>query len=282
VAVYDPKTASYAESTADTGNVGGSASWVDIPGMSQSITLDAPKHVQMSLTGTEYVAGTGQAYCSYRFVIDGTPLGDATYGQALAVNDPTTGWWSPVAVKWGQDMTAGAHTIKAQLSNTSTTATCSAGQGNNAYARFRLFTTQSAQGGASTSTESTGGPNILTTGSTWTSIGLSSTFSVTAPTPVQLEMAGTEDTVNGTSGHCSWRFVLDGAPLGDPNYGQAIDIGGTATSWWTPAALLYGETLPAGQHMVDVQVRNSSSSGDCGANGDAKAYGRSRLFVRVP
>jgi hypothetical protein len=283
VAAYDPKDAFYAESTGDTGNIGNSSNWVDIPGVTLAISLASPKHVQMALTGTEYVAGTGPAYCSYRLVIDGTPLGDPTYGQALAVNDPMTGWWSPVAVKWGQDMDAGAHTIKAQLSNTSTVGTCSAGQGNNGYAKFRLFATQSAQGGLNSSAESTGGPDILTTGSTWTPIpGLAASFTVTAPTQVQMEMAGIEETTNGTSGHCSWRFVLDGTPLGDPNYGQVINVGGAATAWWTTAALLYGETLPAGKHTVSVDIRNSSNSGDCGTNGDGKGYGRARLFVRVP
>jgi hypothetical protein len=284
VAAYDPKSAFYAESTGDTGPISNSTTWVDIPGVAISFNLDAPKHVQMSLTGTEYVASAsvGQGYCSYRFVIDGASQGDATYGQALAVNDAATGWWSPVALKWGQDMIAGAHTVKAQLSNPSTTATCDAGQGNNAYARFRLFATQSAQGGPNASAESTGGPNILTTGSAWTPIGLSASFDLTAPTPMQLEMAATETTTNGTSGHCSWHFVLDGAPLGDPTYGQAINVGATATAWWTPAALLYGETIPAGKHTVDVEVRDTSSTGDCGTNGDAKAYGRARLLVRAP
>jgi len=282
VAAYDSTDAFYAESTGDTGPIMGSPNWVDIPGVAISINLAAPKHVQMSLTGTEYVAGAGPAYCSYRFVIDGAPLGDATYGQALAVNDPNTGWWSPVAIKWGQDMTAGAHTIKAQLSNTSPSGSCAAGQGNNGYAKFRLFATQSAQGGPNASVESTGGPNVLGSTSAWTPVGLDAAFSVTAPTHVQLEMAGTEVTTTGTSGHCSLRFVLDGAPLGDPSYGQVINVGATATAWWTPAALLYGETLPAGKHTVSVEVRNSSSSGDCGTNGDAKGYGRSRLFVRVP
>jgi hypothetical protein len=122
----------------------------------------------------------------------------------------------------------------------------------------------------------------LTTGSAWTPIGLSASFDLTAPTPVQLEMAATETTTNGTSGHCSWHFVLDGAPLGDPTYGQAIDVGATATAWWTPAALLYGETIPAGKHTVDVEVRDTSSTGDCGTNGDAKGYGRARLLVRAP
>ena len=282
VAAYDPKDAVYAESTGETGQIQNTTTWADIPGVTVSMNLATPKHVQMSLTGTEYVAGTNQAYCSYRLVIDGAPLGDATYGQALAVNDSTTGWWSPVAVKWGQDMTGGAHTIKAQMTNPSASAFCNAGAGNAGYAKFRLFVTQSAQGGPNASVESTGGPNVLGSTSAWTAIGLSASFSVSAPTPVQLEMAATEVTTTGTSGQCSWHFVLDGTPLGEPSYGQAINMGATATAWWTPTALLYGETLPAGKHTVAVEVRNGGSSGDCGTNGDAKPYGRARLFVRVP
>src|SRR5438445_5896553 len=185
-------------------------------------------------------------------------------------------------MKWGQDLPAGAHKIKAQLSNSSTTATCNAGQGNNAYARFHLFVTQSAQGGPTTSVESTGGPDIFKSTSAWTPIALSASFSVTAPTQVQLEMAATQETTTGTSGHCAWRYVIDGAPLGDATHGQAINIGSTATTWWTTTALLWGQSFDAGKHTVSVEVRNSSSSGDCGTNGGALPYGRARLFVRVP
>jgi hypothetical protein len=282
VTAYDPNDAWYVESTAETGNLA-PGPFVDIPGVSTSITLATNRHVQVSLTGTQYADGVmDEGACAYRLVIDGAPLGDATYGQAIAIGDGSTGWWAPVSLKYGMDMTAGAHTISAQLSNSAAEgATCNAGQGNNAYARFRMFVTSSPTGGVNTSVESTGGPNILGSLSPWTPIGLSATFSVSAPTPVQLEMAGTEETLSG-SGHCSWHFVIDGLALGDLTYGQAINVGSGATTWWTAMSLLWGQSFDAGSHTISVEVSNSSNSGDCGTNGDALPYGRARLLVRAP
>jgi hypothetical protein len=111
--------------------------------------------------------------------------------------------------------------------------------------------------------------------------GLATTFNLAAETHVQLEMAGTERTMSG-SGHCAWRFVVDNMPLGDPNHGQAINVGDGATTWWTATPLLWGQSFTAGMHTVSVEVRNSSNSGDCGTNGDGLAYGRARLLVRGP
>jgi hypothetical protein len=94
-------------------------------------------------------------------------------------------------------------------------------------------------------------------------------------------MAGTEETVSG-SGQCSWHFVIDGLPLGDLTYGQAINVGSGATTWWTAMSLLWGQSFDAGSHTVSVEVSNSSNSGNCGTNGDALPYGRARLLVRAP
>ncbi len=284
VSAYDPKSAWYAESNAEVSSLGGT--FVDIPGLSVSTTLTAAQHVQVSMTGTQYVGGTtpgvGEGYCSYRLVIDGTPLGDTTYGQELAVGDVASGWWSPVSLKYGQDLTAGAHVIKAQLANPSTSATCYADQGNNPYARFRMFVSASPTGGPNVSVESTGGPTIEGSNSAWTDVGLTASFKVSAPTNAQLEMAATQETTTGTSGQCAWHFVIDGLPLGDVNNGQAVNVGSTATTWWTSSTLLWGQTFAAGSHTIGVEVRNSSTSGDCGTNGDVLPYGRARLLVRVP
>ena len=91
VVAYDPKDALFVSSTGEASAIG-TSTYVDIPGVSASLQLAAPRHVQISLAGTQYTAGPGPGYCSYRVVIDGAPLGDATYGQALAVVDPATGW----------------------------------------------------------------------------------------------------------------------------------------------------------------------------------------------
>ncbi|HSQ66791.1 MAG TPA: hypothetical protein VLM85_26410 [Polyangiaceae bacterium] len=281
VSAHDPKTAWYVESTGETGPLA-PGPFTDIPGVSASMTLPASRHVQASLTGSELVGGTGEGYCAYRLVIDGTPQGDPTQGQAIAVGDVATGWWAPVALKYGVDMIAGSHTISAQVSNSSSQGgTCNAGAGNAAYARFRLFVTSSPIGGPNVSAESTGPAQILGSTSPWTPVaGLSATFSISAPTQVQLEMAATEQTISG-SGHCAWRFVIDGQPFGDLNHGQAINVG-SSTTWWTETSLLWGQSFDTGPHTVSVDVSNSSNSGDCGTNGDGAPYGRAHLLVRAP
>jgi hypothetical protein len=281
VSAHDPKSAWYVESTGETGPLG-PGPFTDIPGVSASLTLSAKRHVQASLTGSQLVAGTGEGHCAYRLVIDGTPLGDPAHGQAIVVGDVAAGWWAPVSLKYGLDMDAGAHTISAQVSNSSPQGgTCNAGTGNQQYARFRLFVTSSPVGGPDVSVESTGAAQILGSTSAWTAVGgLNATFSVTAPTQVQLEMAATEQTISG-SGHCAWRFVIDGSPFGDLTHGQAINVG-SSTTWWTETSLLWGQSFDAGSHTVSVEVRNSSTTGDCGTNGGAAPYGRARLLVRAP
>lgn len=105
-------------------------------------------------------------------------------------------------------------------------------------------------------------------------------FNVPAKRHLQLELAATQRTMSG-SGHCAWRFLIDGTPLGDSTHGQAINIG-DGTTWWTPTPLVWGQTFDAGPHTVLAQVRNSSNSGDCGANGDGAPYGGARLLIRAP
>ncbi len=278
---HDTQQAWYAESTSETGAQppGG---WIDIPGVSVPITLTTPGHVQMSLSGSELAQGGVASHCAYRLLVDAAPLGDPTHGQTLAVGDNGGGWWAPVSLKWGQNLAVGAHTVSAQMSNSSAAGgTCNAGAGNAAYGRFRLFVNASPQSGPSTSVESAGGAYILSSGSAWTGIGgLSTTFNLPIPNHVQFEMAATERTTSG-SGHCAWRYVIDGAPLGDATHGQAINVGDGANAWWTSTPLLWGQDLAAGSHTVSVELRNSSSSGDCGTNGDGAPYGRGRLLVRA-
>ncbi len=283
IAAYDPQSAWYAESTGETGARASGSGWTDIPGVTVSFTLGAADHVQMSMAGSELGQGSGEAHCAYRLVVDGTPLGDPNHGQAISVDDVGGGWWAPVGIDYGEDMASGAHTVKAQVATTAATGgTCNAGQGNQDYAKFRLFVDASPQGGLATSVESAGGADILGSTSQWVTIGgLSATFDVTTPRHLLLDFAATERTLSG-SGHCAWRYVVDGTPLGDPNHGQAINVGDGATTWWTLTPLLWGQNFDAGSHTVSVQLRNSSTSGDCGTNGDGLAYGRARLLVRAP
>ncbi|MBI5536810.1 MAG: hypothetical protein HY898_29080 [Deltaproteobacteria bacterium] len=283
IQAYEPGEAWYAESTGETGALGSTSAWVDIPGANLSMALPGDRHVQFSVQGTQYATGTAQAHCAYRFVLDGAPLGDPNHGQAIVVGDVDQGWWEPVTIKYGAPLTAGNHTIKVQTRNSGAAGgSCNAAGNNLPYSRFHLFAAASATGGATQSFESTGGSQVLGSNSAWTAVaGLNGSFNLAAPGHVQFEVSGTQRTVSG-SGHCAYRFVVDGTPLGDANHGQAINVGEGAETWWTPMGLLWGQDFTAGAHTVRVDLRNSSTSGDCGLNGDGAGYGRARMLVRGP
>ncbi len=283
IAAYDPSQAYFVESTGGTGSLSAGSGFTAIPGVALNVKLSAPQHVQLSLTGTQLNQGSNASHCVYRFVVDGTPLGNPTHGQAVYVGDVAGGWWSPVALKYGLDLPAGPHLVTAETANSASTGgTCQAGEGNNDYSKFRLFATASTPGGATVSVESAGASNVLGSGSPWTPVsGLSTPITLPTDRSVQLELAATQRNVSG-SGHCAWRFVIDGKPLGQPDHGQAINVGDGNFTWWNPAALLWSQPLTAGPHTVGVEVRNSSGSGDCGTNADSESYSRARLLIRAP
>lgn len=278
---FDPQTSWYAESSGSTGGLGPNSGWTDIPGAALAIPLASNSHVQFSMQGSEYV-GQPYGHCAYRFVLDGNPLGDPNHGQAIAVGDGGGGWWAPVAIVYGQDLASGMHSIKAQMRNSSVAGSCDAGKGNDAYARFHLLATASPQMGFSQSFESTGGPQIFSTGSQWTAIaGLQTSFNLGGATPwMMIDVAGTQRTVSG-SGHCAYRLVIDGTPLGEINHGQTIDVGDIANTWWTYTGIGYAQKFSTGLHQVSVEARNSGNSGDCGVNGDGQPYGRVRMLLRA-
>jgi hypothetical protein len=281
ITAWDPAEAWYAESTGQTGALGSNSAWTDIPGAGVSFTLGGDRHVQLSVQGTQVAQGAGQSHCAYRFVLDGTALGDPNHGQAIAVGDVDQGWWEPVVIKYGTDLTAGDHNVQVQLRNSAASGgTCNAGEGNNGYAKFHLSALASAPGAINRSYESTGGSQVLGSASAWTTVtGLDGSFDLAEPGHVQMEFAGTQRTVSGY-GHCVWRFVVDGTGLGNADHGQAINVGEGAETWWTAMSMLWGQSFPAGTHTVSVQVRNSSNSGDCGTNGDGLGYGRTRMLIR--
>jgi hypothetical protein len=284
IAAYDPGEAWYAESNTTTGPLASGGGWIDLPGVAVTVPLAAVNLVHVSLQGSQLAQNGTHGHCAYRLVVDGTPLGDPNHGQAISVGDVSGGWWSPVAIKWGVALNAGSHTITAQIRNSGgPSGTCEANESTNPYSRFRLFATASAVGGANQAYESTGAAQILGSNSAWTQVnGLQASVNTgVREGTVQIELAGTQRSVGSpSSGHCAYRLVVDGTPLGDANHGMAIDVSDGANTWWTYAGLVWGTRFAPGAHDVKVEVRNSSASGDCGVNGDDLPYGRTRMFVR--
>lgn len=276
----DTSASWYAESTGTTGVLGAGSGWTDVPGAALTIPLASASHVQLSLQGSENV-GSPYGHCAYRLVVDNAPLGDPNHGQAISVGDGPGGWWAPVGIKYGQDFAAGSHSVKAQMRNSGGAGQCEAGNSNLPYSRFRLLATASAQGGNTQSFESTGGSQVVAANSMWTPVtGLSASFNLGgATTYMMVDVDGTERAVNG-SGHCAYRLVIDGTPMGDMTHGMAISVGDGANAWWSSVGLAYATKLGTGLHSINVELRNSSSGSDCGVNGDGLGYGRMRMLLR--
>ncbi len=284
VIAYDPTKSWAAVSTGSTTALAGGSAWVDIPGVSTTILLPDRDVVQMSLTGSQYAQSGTVAHCAYRLVLDDVPIGDPSHGQSISVGDVAYGWWAPVSLKWGLTLAAGGHTIRAQARNSGgATGTCDVGAGSQDYSRFRLFVTASEPGGANVALESTGASQYFAAMSPWTTInGLQTTIDTrkTSPSTVLFELAGTQRTLATGTSYCGYRLVIDGAPLGHSVHGQAISVGDSTNAWWSYVGMSWSTVLTPGAHDVKVEARNSSAAGDCGVNGDDKAYGRMRMLVR--
>jgi hypothetical protein len=94
------------------------------------------------------------------------------------------------------------------------------------------------------------------------------------------ELAGTQRTLATGASYCGYRLVIDDVALGHANHGQAISVGDSTYAWWSYVGMTWSTVLAPGPHNVRVESRNSAPAGDCGINGDDKAYGRMRMLVR--
>jgi hypothetical protein len=90
----------------------GTTTWVDLATI--ALTLPAAADIEMRFDGSIYAVESG-IHCSFRFLIDGSPISDsATYGDAIIMGN-TPNWWQSISrTRWFDNMAAGAHTIKVQ------------------------------------------------------------------------------------------------------------------------------------------------------------------------
>lgn len=106
-----------AEQTADVTTSG--SSWSTVTGVSVNFDLSEQKTVILRAFGSAKGTGGTDTYaaCGIRFVVDGTGLGDATWGNVLfnSYQVTTTFSWTPWYIEVVSSMTAGNHTIGLQL-----------------------------------------------------------------------------------------------------------------------------------------------------------------------
>jgi hypothetical protein len=101
--------------------------WTPIPGMTVTFTLGAASLVQMSSSGvqrtTDTNAGT-ECHTGYRYVVDGTGRGDATYGQRIQVSFGNTNWHQGWSLTDAVMLDPGSHTIVVQAYHPSPNGAC--------------------------------------------------------------------------------------------------------------------------------------------------------------
>lgn len=123
-----------AAQTADLTTVGGT--WTDIPGLTLTFTLNVQKTVRMSAMGsvTWVVGSQATGHCGFRFVVNGTPYGNASWGDQIIQVYNWTGW----SVERYLPLVAGTHTIKVQQVGWSgTNAGCASN--TQTYSAARMF-----------------------------------------------------------------------------------------------------------------------------------------------
>lgn len=99
-------------STGYVAAAGGSAAWADIPGLTVSLDLPATASVQLNAQGTQRHL-SGRCHPAYRFVLDGAPQGDATWGQ-LIVTSTSANVHEDWSLARTVSLPAGPHVLKVQ------------------------------------------------------------------------------------------------------------------------------------------------------------------------
>jgi hypothetical protein len=138
----------FAQQNANLSTVGPNQGFVDVPGASVTATLPADGTLELDANGS--VSGVqGNAtpptatHCGFRFVVDGMPYGDASWGDVIVgcgVSSQTPGWWCPWTMRRSLAAKMGAHTVKVQQTGWSgTTAGCSSASAEYSAARLRVL-----------------------------------------------------------------------------------------------------------------------------------------------
>jgi hypothetical protein len=136
-----------ASQTAGTPVSASGGTWVSIPGASTTFTLAQGSVLDLEADGS--VSGLGDAshtygHCGFRFVVDGTPQGDANWGDRIigcaVSNAGSSGWWCNWSMRRTLSVGGGMHTVALQMGGWSgTSAGCSSDGGAYSLAKLWVF-----------------------------------------------------------------------------------------------------------------------------------------------
>lgn len=110
--------------------------WANVPGLSTSITLPAAATVDLEADGSVTgIAGSGYSggHCGFRFVVDGSPYGNSSWGDRLigcpASSNSLGAWWCNWSMRRTLNLSAGTHAVLVQMTGWGGTAAGCASDG---------------------------------------------------------------------------------------------------------------------------------------------------------
>ena len=125
------------------------ANWMDIKDANVTFNVTGVVFVEMQADGAvSGVAGSSYqgGHCGFRFVIDGMPQGNATWGDRIvgcpgSGNGATGSWWCNWSMRRSTSLSNGMHTIQVQVTGWSgTVAGCASDGGEYSVAKLWVLT----------------------------------------------------------------------------------------------------------------------------------------------
>jgi hypothetical protein len=103
------------------------ATWTTIPGLTTTFTLTHASLVQLTGNGVQRTIdqqATTICQVGYRYVVDGTARGDASFGQRIQISTGADSWHAGWTITDAASLPAGQHTISIQAINPSPQGSC--------------------------------------------------------------------------------------------------------------------------------------------------------------
>ncbi len=106
--------------TASQNGVLSTTVWADVPGATVNVTIPAGATLRLRSNGGVHAPGPlPYTHCGFRFVIDGTPYGDGTWGDVITgvnVSGSGSAYWEAWSIQRDvPSLTAGTHTVNVQM-----------------------------------------------------------------------------------------------------------------------------------------------------------------------
>ncbi len=125
----------------------GAANWAAVAGATTTFSVSSNATLEMSADGSVYgIAGNGYlgGHCGFRFVVDGTPYGNGTWGDRIigcpgSGNSNTGSWWCNWSMRRTLPVASGSHTVALEVTGWTPNSGCGSDGGEYSVAKLSIL-----------------------------------------------------------------------------------------------------------------------------------------------